>query len=161
PPPAPAVVRPRVAVLDFLVVGSSMPQYLAGWTPENLAPYLLPEFAIADRAEVDWWMGRLGLTVRDLVYDPAARIYLGRALGVRYFLFGSVVQTASFNVTTYLVEADYGFLASSARIHVRSITDLKLRLAELKLRLAELGWLTKLGPEERRRIESDNAQWAF
>src|SRR5262249_50448571 len=26
PPPAPAVVRPRVAVLDFLVVGSSMPQ---------------------------------------------------------------------------------------------------------------------------------------
>src|SRR5262249_44643077 len=61
----------------------------------------------------------------------------------------------------YLVEADYGFLASSARIHVRSITDLKLRLAELKLRLAELGWLTKLGPEERRRIESDNAQWAF
>src|SRR5207249_673055 len=28
-------------------------------------------------------------------------------------------------------------------------------------RLAELGWLTKLTPEQRQRIENDNAQWAL
>jgi tetratricopeptide (TPR) repeat protein len=156
-PPAPEFVfRPRVAVIDFLFVGdvSKVGPYFGVWSAEFLAPYLRPEFGIADRAELYWWMGRLGLTFTDLVTDPVARFYVGRALGLRYFLFGSIVETASFNVTTYLVDADYGYLASSARVHVRTA-------AEMKLRLAELAWLTKMTPEQRRRTEGDNAQWAL
>src|SRR5207247_754731 len=132
----PLIVRPRMAILDFLVVGNpvAVPPYLSWWTPESLAPYFGPEYLVADRSELFWWMGRLGITPFDLLNDPVARLYLGRAMNIRYFLFGNLVQTGSFYVTTYVVDAEYGFLVSSARIHVS-------RLPELKNRLSELAWL--------------------
>lgn len=150
----PLVARPRVAFLDFLVVGNPavVPPYLTWWTPENLTPYFAPYYLAVDRSELYWWMGRLGITPFDLLNDPVARLYLGRALNVRYFLFGNLVQTASFNVTTYVVDAEYGFLASGARIHVRNPLELKHRLGELAM-------LTRMTPEERRRFDNDNAQW--
>lgn len=151
--PAP-IVRPRLAVLDFLVVGEPVvvPPYLSWWTAEHIAYYMSPPYEIVSRAELFWWMGRLGITTRDLLLDPVARLYLGRALNVRYFLTGHLVQTASFDVTTYVVDAEFGYLASSARVHVQSVQ-------ELKLRLSELAWLTKLDPAERLRIEQDNLAW--
>ena len=148
------IVRPRVAMLDFVVLGKPavVPPYLGWWIPECMAPYFCPEYQMADRAELFWWMGRLGLTPYDLLNDPAARLYLGRAMNVRYFLFGNVIETGSFNVTNYLVDAEFGFLVSSARIHVR-------RLEELKPRLSELARLTKMTSAERRQFESETAQW--
>lgn len=151
PPP---IHRPRLAMLDFLVVGkpAAVPPYLGWWTAQRLAPYFSPTFEVVNRTELFWWIGRLGITPRDLLLDPVARLYLGRALNIRYFLFGHLVETASFNVTTFLVDAEFGYLTSSARIHVRNPL-------ELKLRLAELAWLTKLDPAERIRIEQENLAW--
>lgn len=146
--------RPRLALLDFLVVGDPgvVPPYLGWWTAEHIIPYMGPQYDVVSRAELFWWMSRLGITPRDVLFDPAARLYLGRALNVRYFLIGHLVQTASFDVTTYLLDAQFGYLASSARIHVRTPQ-------ELKLRLPELAWLTKLDPAERLRMEQDNLSW--
>src|SRR5262249_32714256 len=150
----------RMAVLDFLVVGNPIvvPPYLRTLTPNLLAPYFAPEYEVVDRAELYWWMGRLGIRPTDLLNNPVARLYLGRALNIRYFLFGNIVQTGSFDVTTHLVDVEYGFLASSARIHVPSPADPRRILYELKLRLAELAYLTKMTPDQRRLYENENAQ---
>src|SRR5262249_18777879 len=80
-------LRPRVAVLVFLPFG--VPPSLGPWAAEAIAPYLGPQYDVIDRATMYWWMGRLGVTHADLLNDPVARQYVGRALGVRYFLFGT------------------------------------------------------------------------
>src|SRR5690606_10925495 len=83
-----------------------------------------------DPAEVYWFMGRMGLSLRDVMEDPIARRWLSRAVGVRYFLFGNHIETASFDVNTYLIDAEYGYLIGSSRIHVQNRFDLKWRLPE-------------------------------
>lgn len=147
-PPPPVVVvaepPPRLAILNFAEVGNPVvvPPGLGAWTAEQLGAYLCPPYEIVDRGEVFWWMGRLGLTVRDVVVDPGARRWLGRAMGVRYFLFGSLTETASFIAETHLVDAEHGCEIGSGAIHVRNPV-------ELKLRLCELARLTLMPPQER------------
>jgi tetratricopeptide (TPR) repeat protein len=146
--PAPVViVQPRIAILPFFVSGNPrvVPPGLGPWVPQQLAPYLSANFDIVDPALVYWYMGSLGITVSDLMTDPAARLWLGRAVGARYFLLGTIEQTASFDVTTYLVDAEFGFLQGSGRIHVHNTF-------ELRLRLGELAQLTLMDPVERQGI---------
>jgi tetratricopeptide (TPR) repeat protein len=153
-PPAPPVVlaphRPRLAIINFVPAGDprALPPGLGSWAAEQIGPYFCPPYDVVDRGEVFWWMGQLGMTVRDLMEDPAARRYLGRALNVRAFLLGSVRPTASFDVSTHLIDAEHGFLLGAGRVHVRSPH-------ELKLRLGELARLTLLDPRERQRFEQD------
>ncbi len=144
--------RPGLAILDFRIVGQSKvaPTYLSWWIPANLAPYLTRDYREIDRAELLWWMGRLGVTPADLVRDHAARIYLARAVDARYFLFGSAVEVDDLRLTDYLVEAATGFLVSGARIQVRDAGDLRNQLGEL-------AWLTTLTPDERRRVDEQSA----
>src|SRR5581483_629354 len=159
PPPVvivqPVVVRPRIAVLDFIVKGHPLktPPWLGPWTAQHLAPYFTPYYDVVDAGTVYWYMGRMGLTLRDLKEDPYARRWLGRALGVRYFVFGAVVQTGSFDVTTYMVDAEYGYLYGSARLkHVNSPF-------ELKLRLDDLARFTVMDPFERNRLLAQEAKF--
>lgn len=140
------VVRPRVAILNFVVAGHPLvvPPYLSAWTPGHLAPYFSPGYDVVDPGEVYWYMAQMGMTLRDLMENPFARRWLGRALNVRYFVFGTIEQTASFDVSTYLVDAEHGFLQNSARMHVHN-------RGELKLRLGELAALTQMDPVVRAR----------
>src|SRR5262249_24888087 len=115
-------------------------------------PYFHPRYHVVPQAEVYWWMAGLGITYQDVLFDPVARWYLGQVLNVRYFLFGTLVERASFNVTTFMVDAQFGFLASTARIHVHNP-------GELKMRLGELASLTQMSPAERLKYERDNAVW--
>src|SRR5262249_18755022 len=108
-----------------------VPPGLGPWTADQIAPYFFPTYEIVDRAEVFYFMGRLGLTLRDVVTDPVARLLLARALGVRYFLFGTLRETASFDVTTHLVDAEVGYQVGGARLHVFNPFELKCRLGEL------------------------------
>ena len=109
PPPGP----PRIAIVDFVIVGDLLvvPPGLSPWVPQHLAPYFWPQYEVVDRGELLWWMGRMGITVRDLMEDPYARRWLGRALNIRYFVLGNIVQSASFDVNTYMIDAEHGFLA--------------------------------------------------
>src|SRR5947209_13407220 len=93
-------------------------------------------------------MGRLGLTVRDVATDPAARRWLGRAMNVRFFAFGIVQQTASFNVSTHIVDAESGARQGLGSIHVQDQQDLKLRMAELARQ-------TQTSPAERDRLQRE------
>lgn len=138
------VLRPRVAVLNFVVAGDPfvVPPSLGPWTAYNLAPYFSPYYDIVDSSEVYWYMGQMGLTLRDLMENPAARQWLGRALGVRYFVLGTIQQTASFDVSTYLIDSEFGYLQGSGRIHVQNPF-------ELKLRLGELAQVTVMNPSQR------------
>ncbi len=144
-PPTPFgyVPRPRIAILPFMTVGNPfvVPPYLGYWTPQNLAPYFAWRYDVADPGEIYWYMGRMGLTMNDLLVDPAARRWLGRAAGVRYFVFGNLVQTSSFDANTYMLDAEYGYLQGQARINVNDPY-------ELKLRLSELAQLTMMTPAE-------------
>ena len=140
----PVLFRPRIAVLPFVTVGNPfiVPPSLSGWTPNHLTPYFAQRYDVVDPAEVYWFMGRMGITMRDLMVDPAARRWLGRAIGVRYFVLGNHIETASFDVNAYLIDAEFGFLQGHGHIHVQN------RL-ELKLRLPELAQLTLMTPAER------------
>lgn len=132
--------RPRLAVMPFMTVGNPfvVPPSLSTWTPANLSPYFAWRFEIVDPNEIYWYMGRMGVTMNDLLVNPNARRWLGRAVGARFFLFGNHIETASFDVNTYLIDSEFGFLRGTARINVRNPYELKLRLPEL----AELTLMT-------------------
>ena len=140
----PVFARPRLAVLPFVTKGrpGMVPPSLSYWTPSHLAPYFASRYEVVDTAEIYWFMGRMGLTIRDLMVDPDARRWLGRAVGVRYFVLGSHVETFSFDVNAYLVDAEFGHLVGSGRIHVH-------HRHELKMRLPELAAITMMTPAER------------
>jgi tetratricopeptide (TPR) repeat protein len=151
PPPVVVVAtplppRPRIAILNFVVSGDPalFPPGLGAWAAEEIAPYFCPPYEVIDRGEVFWYMQRLGMTLRELLTDPAARRYLGRALNLRSFVFGTVRPGRGLEVTTHLVDAEYGFETGGGRIQV-------LDPQELKLRLGELARLTRLDPLERAR----------
>jgi cytochrome c-type biogenesis protein CcmH/NrfG len=137
-------VKPRLAVLPFMTVGDAfvVPPALSYWTPANLAPYFSSRYEVVDPTEIYWYMGRMGMTMQDLMNDPNARRWLGRAVGVRYFVLGSCVQTTSFDVNTYLLDTELGYLQGAATINVRDPY-------ELKLRLPELAELTMMSPADR------------
>jgi tetratricopeptide (TPR) repeat protein len=136
PPPPPAVVlaaRPRIAVLSFAVSASPglVPAGFGEWAADDLASYYAPSYEVVDRGVLFWYMGRLGLSVRAVATDPCACRYLARALGIRYFAFGVVQQTASFDVSAHLLDAETGVRQGTGKIHVQDHTELKLRMSEL------------------------------
>src|SRR5262249_26512994 len=92
------ILRPRIAVLNFVVAGNPrvVPPYPSAWAPYSRAPYFSPAYEVVDPGEVYWYMAQMGMTLRDLVESPFARRWLGRALNVRYFVFGTIQETASF-----------------------------------------------------------------
>jgi tetratricopeptide (TPR) repeat protein len=141
PPP-----RPRIAVLPFVEIHrlpTTMPFGVGSWTAANLAPYFGSTYEIVDQGEVYWYMGRLGLSLRDVLYDPWARRWLGRALNVRYFVLGRIEEVASFDVTTYLVDSETGFLYGTS-------TPIRMyNTRELRWRLGELARLTMMNPLDR------------
>ena len=127
--PPPVIIRPRVAVLNFFVNADPRiaPPGFGDWAADQFAGQFHPWYDVIDRGELFWYMGRLGLTVRDVMLNPAARFYLARALNVRYFVFGYIQQTASFDVTAQLVDAETGIRQGVAMIHVHDRQEMKWR----------------------------------
>jgi tetratricopeptide (TPR) repeat protein len=127
------VVRPRVAVFGWVcscrpgLVPPAASEVLA----DQFASYCRGSYEVIDRGEVCWYMGRLGLTMREVLNDPASRRCLAQALNARYFVFGSLRETASFDVETHLVDPETGTRTGTGKIHVKDQDELKLRLGEL------------------------------
>ena len=132
-PPVVIVPRQRLAVLPFAEIGTPgfVPPGLGAFTASALAPYFATQFDLVDTGEVFWWMGRLNMSVRDVLVDPSARLLLARAMDVRFMLLGNLVETFSFNANTYLVDAEFNAVVGSATVHARNPHELKLRLADL------------------------------
>src|SRR5207249_3282728 len=128
-----APLRPRLAVFNFYVNAASglVPPAVGDWAADSFAAYCGNRFEIIERGEVCWYMGRLGVTLKDVLTDPGARVALSQALNARYFVFGAMVQTASFDVTTDLVDAQSGARTGSGKIHVQDHNEMKLRMNEL------------------------------
>ncbi|MFT3882497.1 MAG: hypothetical protein QM703_22955 [Gemmatales bacterium] len=148
------VRRDRLALLNFFVSGDpriASPE-LSTWTPESLAPYFAAGYEVIDRGEVYWMMSRLGLTLGDVVRDNGVRRWLGRALGVRYFVVGRILANDGLTVTTSLLDAEQGWETGRGQVVVH-------HLRELKLRLPELARMTIVSAAERARIEQEAAQW--
>jgi hypothetical protein len=135
PPPAPLPPpRLRMAVLDFVTPGdpAAVPPGLGPWAAELLAPYYSPTYEVIDRSQVYWYMGRLGLTLRDVIVDPAARALLGQALDARFFVVGTLRPTpAGLETTAHLLDAAAGSRLDVATVVARNPVELKLRLPEL------------------------------
>ncbi len=143
PPPLvvvapPPVYRPRVMVFSFLVNARPglVHPLLGDWAANYFANYFGPRYEVIDRGELRWYMSRLGISMRDVLNDPAARWSLCQALNARYLVFGTIQETASFDVATYLLDAQTGTPTATAAIHVQSHEELKLRLGELTVQLA-------------------------
>lgn len=129
----PPIIRPRIAVIGFMV--NADPRFLpigyGEWAADYLTSQLYPYYDVVDRGLVYWWMARLGLSARDVLVNPAARWWLARALNVRFFVFGAVIPTASFNVNAHMVNAETGARSGVANIHVQDHNDIKLRMPEI------------------------------
>src|SRR5262249_30508311 len=69
----PRPVRPRLAVFGFYCGGDPglVPAAMGDWAADCLAPYLGTNFELIERGEVCWYMGRLGVTMRELLTDPS------------------------------------------------------------------------------------------
>jgi tetratricopeptide (TPR) repeat protein len=135
PPPLPVVVvvRPRIAIFNFLIDAPPglVPIGCDNWVADQLAACYAPTHEIIDRGEVCWWMGRLGITMRDVLNDPASRVALAQALNARFFVFGGMKHTASFDVTTTMIDAQNGGKTGGGAIHVQDHNEMKMRLPEL------------------------------
>jgi tetratricopeptide (TPR) repeat protein len=131
PPPPP--LRPRIIVFNFLVnvPPGLVPPAVGDWAADQFAALFFPAFEVVDRGEVCWYMGRLGITMRDVLTNPIARLTLAQALNVRFIVFGAIQQTASFNVTSQMIDAETGAGAGSGMIHVQDHQEMKLRMHEL------------------------------
>lgn len=151
-PPGAFPAGDRLAVLNFAVFAPAnlAPPELSFWLPERLAPYFSPPLELVDPAEVYWHMHQLGLSVQEVVQNPVARRWLGRTLGVRYFLVGMVHPANGLAVRTYLVDAEFGYRCGEGEIVVRSPRELNLRLRELAVE-------TLLSPAERLRLQQQAA----
>jgi hypothetical protein len=116
---------------------------------------------LIDRGEVCWYMGRLGITMRDVLTQPAARLALAQALGARFFVFGAIQQTGSFNVSTHLIDAQSGARTGTAAIHVQDHEELKLRLGELAQQMgarpAQQAQLAKQAPKTEKALNDARA----
>jgi tetratricopeptide (TPR) repeat protein len=140
PPPAPVVIcapppplRPRIVVFNFFLncEPGLVPPAVGDWAADQFASHFIPAYEVVERGEVCWYMGRLGITMRDVLNDPSARCCLARALNVRFFVFGAIEQTHSFNVTTHMVDAESGARIGTGTIHVQDHNEMKLRMHEL------------------------------
>lgn len=150
-PPPPVVVipaAPRAAIVNFQVGGDPrvLPPPLSGWLAEQIAPYFSPPLEVIDRGQLYWYMGRLGLTVQDLVFNLEARLWLGRALGLRYLILGAVqtLPDGRISLLTVMVDTEFGTMAGRGEIILRSP-------AEIKLCLGQLASLTLMPAPERMR----------
>src|SRR3954451_23589765 len=76
-------------------------------------------------------MGRLGLKIRAVLPNPSARLGLGRALGARYFLMGSLREVASFDVDAHVIDAELNGQVYGAQMRVSNSAELRFRLPEL------------------------------
>jgi len=160
PPPAGALPlspasppRPRLAILNFAVNAdaSVVPAGFGDWAADQLAAYFAPSYEVVDRSQVCWYMARMGVSMPDLLVDATARFWLGRAIGVRFFVFGCAQQTHSFNVTTRLVDIETGSVQESASIHVQDHTEFKLRAGELAGQM-------RADPAQRSRLQQEARQ---
>jgi tetratricopeptide (TPR) repeat protein len=136
PPPVvvvPPPVRPRLVVFNFLVNSQPglVPPAVGDWAADQCGAYFGGGYEVVERGEVCWYMGRLGVTMRDVLVNVSARQALAQALNVRFFLYGTIQQTASFDVTTHLIDAATGVRTGTGSIHVQDHQEMKLRLAEL------------------------------
>jgi hypothetical protein len=137
PPPVEVVVvtRPRMVVLPVAEFRTQVPSAidpgLGLWTVGALSPYLSSRYELVDANEAYWWMCRLGLTIRDVLVNPAARLCLGRALGARYFLMGSLQDNAGIDVTARVIDGELNGQVYGAMMHVNSSAELRYRMPEL------------------------------
>ncbi|HVK11693.1 MAG TPA: hypothetical protein VM597_23175, partial [Gemmataceae bacterium] len=137
PPVVVPIFRPRLVVLPFAEFRdpfrpfSTIPPGLGVWTANAIAPYYAGRYDIVGDGELYWWMGRLGLSMRDVLTDPYARLCLGRALGARFFLMGALREVASFDATTHVIDAEWNRQVYGARVRVNNAAELRYRLPEL------------------------------
>jgi colicin import membrane protein len=136
--PPPPVARPRLVVFNFFLncEPGLVPPSVGDWAADHCAAAFGSTYEVIDRGEVCWYMGRLGITMRDVMADPSSRIALAQALHVRFFLFGAIEQTHSFNVTTHLIDAQSGARTGTGTIHVQDHNEIKLRMNELARQVA-------------------------
>jgi tetratricopeptide (TPR) repeat protein len=120
-------------VFNFLVNSEPglVPPAVGDWAADQCGAYFGGTHEVVERGEVCWYMGRLGITMRDVLVNVSARQALAQALNVRFFLYGTIQQTASFDVTTHLIDAATGARTGTGSIHVQDHQELKLRLPEL------------------------------
>jgi tetratricopeptide (TPR) repeat protein len=148
PPPVAVAPSPppRAAVVNFQVGGDPrlLPPALSGWLAENFAPYLSPPLEVVDRGELYWYMGRLGLTIQDLDFDLDARLWLGRALGIRYLILGAIqnLPNGRISLLAVMVDTEFGTMAGRGEVLLRSPV-------EIKPALPVLAHLTLLPPAQR------------
>src|SRR5207237_1196469 len=123
--------KPRLIVLGFVPGENNLvPSRFGDVIADQFASYC-SNYEVIDRGEVCWYMGRLGITLDQLLADRLARRALAQALDGQFYVFGAIARSASMNVTAALVDSETGASTGQGRIHVQDTEELKLRVGEL------------------------------
>src|SRR5262249_35446377 len=128
-----------------------VPPAYGDWACDHFASCFGGSHEVVERGEVCWYMGRLGITMRDVLTNPCARRGLAQALNVRFFAFGTIQQTASFNVSSHLIDAESGTRVGGGDIHVQNHEELKLRMHELVKQ-------TVAKPDDQKRLQQEGQE---
>jgi tetratricopeptide (TPR) repeat protein len=137
PVAVPAIVplRPRMVVFGFIPGRADLvPPRTTDLYADQLASYFAGRYEVVDRGEVSWFMGRLGLTVADVLNDPVSRRCLAESMGARYFTF-TALAAGSIKLDSHVIDAQTNSRIGTASITAANADELKLRLGEVARQL--------------------------
>ncbi len=135
PVPVAVALRPRMVVFGFVPGRADLvPPRATDLLADQLASYFAGQYEMVDRGELSWYMGRLNLTVADVLNDPVSRRCLAESIGARYFTF-TALTAGSLKMDSHVIDAQTNTRTGSASIVAANHDELKMRLGEVAKQL--------------------------
>lgn len=128
---AAAADRPRIAVVDFSVVGKvEIPQAGKAVAELLLTKFDPEKFQLIERTRLAAILQEKKLTMADVVADPGV-LRAKKVKAVRYLVVGSVVKLGDLGISARLVDAGSGEIVQTAEVSADSARGLKAALGDL------------------------------
>jgi formylglycine-generating enzyme required for sulfatase activity len=137
--PPPPTVKPRLAVVDFEVIGGD--KQTGRIAAERVLAYIgqTNDYTLVERAHLETALKELNFQTSDLVDDEANAAVFGKQLGVRYLIMGTVAVRDDFFggalVSARLFDVQTGEIRANASVEAEDGPGLRTKLPDLAAKL--------------------------